>query len=396
MNISSITPFQNDKRVKFSVNTNSTQLLKPKFSKTLTADTVTFSGGMTKVSDFIEAQIGADAGRLSRIATTYLDILESVAFRLKDKGFTFDRAYCEQNPVKSPKSYTSKIVRSGKFKVPDTIRATLYCNNPYDLSTLNDFLLPEMKKRGYVLSETEMPIKDLMKRGYIPTEEELKNLSLEKTVADLDIRLEDVGDQVGKLAPELRYSIGKPQKSGYEDIQMRFIRDFDKKKSPVQHELIILFGPNTANAKHIESEKVYNNLRKLDELRIDLSDKTIGSHSYRAGRYIDLIKQMFRGKVSEKLFLNAKNRDKYEIFEDIPISFSKEDVDLFESYFSGLNDRISSCYKERKNNSKASDTARRQITTDFRHDKAEISKIRQNLKDTIEYFNYQNDLAKQN
>lgn len=147
MNISSITPFQNDKRVKFSVNTNSTPLLKPKYSKTLTADTVTFSGGMTKVSDFIEAQIGADAGRLNRIATTYLDILESVAFRLKDKGFTFDRAYCEQNPVKSPKSYTSKIVRSGKFKVPDTIRATLYCNDPYDLSILNDALLPEMKKK---------------------------------------------------------------------------------------------------------------------------------------------------------------------------------------------------------------------------------------------------------
>ena len=55
-------------------------------------------------------------------------------------------------------------------------------------------------------------------------------LKLTKYVPDLDIRLEDVSDQITKLSPELRYSIGKPQKSGYEDLQMRFIRDFDKKK----------------------------------------------------------------------------------------------------------------------------------------------------------------------
>ena len=153
MNIQSITPsyFVNNSNI-YNQHVNANNHIMPKYSNRLSSDTVSFSGSMSKVSDFLEAQIGADTPRLSRIATTYLDVLESVAFRLKDLGFSFDRTYCELSPVKSPKSYTSKVVRSGNFKVPDTIRATLYCNNPYDLSLLNDALLPEMKKRGYVLS----------------------------------------------------------------------------------------------------------------------------------------------------------------------------------------------------------------------------------------------------
>lgn len=233
MNILSITPALSRANHLNSINSpvQNKNVTVPKLN-TLSKDTVSFSGiggASSKVSDFLEAQVAADTPRLRRLAITYLDILESVAFRLKDKGFSFDRAYCELNPVKSPKSYSSKIVRSGKFKVPDTIRATLYCNNPYDLDSLNS-LLTEMKKRGYVLGTEKMTIKDLMKRGYIPTEEEAKKLDLEKTVPDLDIRLDDVADQVTKLPEELKYSIGKPQKSGYEDIQMRFVRDFDSRK----------------------------------------------------------------------------------------------------------------------------------------------------------------------
>lgn len=310
--------------------------------------------------------------------------MESVAFRLKDKGFSFDRAYCELNPVKSPKSYSSKIVRSGKFKVPDTIRATLYCNNPYDLDSLNS-LLTEMKKRGYVLGTEKMTIKDLMKRGYIPTEEEAKKLDLEKTVPDLDIRLDDVADQVTKLPEELKYSIGKPQKSGYEDIQMRFVRDFDSRKNPVSHELLIVFGPNYSKAKHAESSFIYTPLRELDELHVDLSNKTIGSHSQKASRYIDLIKQMFRGKVSEKLFLNAKNKDLYDLSDSIPISFSETDVNLFENYFSGLNDRVSSVYKEARKAPKITDSEKKQLAKDLRSDKTLLNKVHDNLKKAISH-----------
>ena len=201
----------------------------------LKADTVSFGIRAPKkcshtIGDALEAQMEANLPRFQRIATTYLDVLESVAFKLKDRGFSFDRAYCELSPVKSSKASKSKVIRSGTFKVPDQIRATIYCDDPYNLDKLN-LLLAEMKKRGYVLAETDMPIKDLIKRGYIPTAQEAENLNARKIIPDLDIRLEDkVSEQITKLPPELRYSIGKPQKSGYEDIQMRFIRDFDPKK----------------------------------------------------------------------------------------------------------------------------------------------------------------------
>lgn len=377
-----------------SYQTNSSVSL-PKYSHTLVKDTVSFGNiprQLTTVADHLQAQIAADSGRLSRIATTYLDVLESVASGLKEKGFLFDRAYCELNPVKSPKSYTSKVVRSGQFKVPDTIRATLYCNNAYDLSVLNDGLLPEMQKRGYILSTTERSVKDLVKRGYVPDAFEGADLAKEITVPDLDIRLENVSEQVTKLAPHLRYSIGKPQKSGYEDIQMRFIRNFDKKKNPIQHELIILFGPNYSKAKHEESNHVYNALRKFEELTMKFADDTVGSHSQKANRYIELITQMFRGKVSEKLFLNAKNKDLYDISDEIPIHFSETDIKMFNNYFSGLHDRMTSVYAEARKTANISDSARRQLSKDLKHDRACLNEIKEQLASTIEHYNYQSDL----
>lgn len=395
MNIPAINLSSFDNRISANgKNLNNNNVIQPKYSHTLASDTVSFRGNekaFAKISDFLEAQVAAENPRLLRIATTYLDVLESVAFRLKEYGFSFDRFYCELHPVKSPEASVSKVVRSGKFKVPDAIRATLYCNNSYDLNSIN-LLLAEMKKRGYVLAETEMSIKDLIKRGYHPTEAELKDTSIEKIVPDLDIRLDNVSDQITKLPKELLYSISKPQKSGYEDIQMRFIRDFDKRKNPVQHELIVLFGPNYSIAKHDESERVYGIVRKFNELNMQFSDKTIGSHSQKAARYISLIEQMFTGKISQKLYLNAKNKDLYDLSEDIPIYFSETDCAVFDNYFSGLRDRLNSLYSEARKAAEISDTAKKQLAKDLRHDRNLINKIHDQLKETIEYYNYQNGL----
>jgi len=362
----------------------------------LSADTVSFTASSkAKVSDYLEAQLEADSPRLNRIATTYLDVLESVANKLKDKGYSFDREYCEKHPVKSPKSYTSKIVRSGTFKVPDTIRATLYCKNIYDLDTLVKDLLPEMKKRGYVLSNTDITLEEMIKRGYLPTDQESLNITKVFRIPDLDIRLENASEQLYKLSPEgLRYSISKPQKSGYEDIQMRFVREFDNKKNPVQHELIILMGPEYSIAKAEEYNKVYKYLREFEELNMKFEDSTPGSNSHKANRYMDLIKQMFRGKVSEKLFLNAKNKDLYDITDEMPITFSDTDIQMFENYFKGLKDRLNGSYKEARNAAKASEMVKRQLAKDLRQDKATLEKIQQGLKETIDYFNYKDDLNK--
>lgn len=362
--------------------------------KPLAKDSVSFTGipgAGAKVSDFLEAQVAADTPRLRRIATTFLDVLESVASKLKENGFSMDRAYCEKNPVKKPDSYASKVVRSGSFKVPDAVRATLYCDQPYNLNNLVA-LLGEMEKRGYVLEEVDTPVLDLIKRGYVPTEKETKNLvKSTKKVPDLDIRLEDVSDQVTILPERLRYSIGKPQKSGYEDIQMRFVRDFDTSRQPVSHELIVVFGPEYSKAKHFESSRVYGNLREFDELHADLSDKTIGSHAQKATRYIDLIQQMFRGKISEKLFINAKNKDLYQISDEVPITFSENDKKVFESYFAGLKDRINSVYSETRKANKGKKELLSQINKDARADRTLLEKLYKNLKETIAVFDSNNE-----
>lgn len=360
----------------------------------LKADTVSFSGVGAKyskkatstISDYVEKSVESGMARMRRIATTYLDVLESIAISLSKDGFSFDRAYCELSPVKSPKSYVSKITRSGNMKVPDYIRATLYCNNPYDLDNLTQKLLPEMKKRGYVLEKTETSLEELVGRGYVPKSD---NVSLKRKVKvpDLDIRLEGASESIDKLTPDLKYSIGKPQKSGYEDIQMRFARVTDKSSTPISHELIILFGPNYARAKHLESEKVYSSLRELGKLNVDLSDRTFGSHSHKANRYIELIEQMFRGKISEKLFLNAKNKDLYDISDEIPIHFSKEDLKLFDTYFAGLLDRINSRYKELRLEHAADKEKLKELAVEKRLDSIKITKIRESLKETIDFFN---------
>lgn len=390
------------------------QLLTPKFNKNsinntritgsagapavlyeLPADTVCFTGrnkAVNTIAEHLESRIAADSPRLNRLAVTFLDILESVSFRLQEAGFSFDRVYCELHPVKSPKSYVSKITRSGSFNVPDSVRATLYCNNSYDLNNIN-LLLAEMKKRGYVLSSAEMSVKDLMKRGYIPSAEEAKHPEKLKIVPDIDIRLDDVSDQLTKLPPELKFSVGRPQKSGYEDIQMRFIRDFDKKKNPVQHELIILFGPNYSMAKHNEYKDVYEHLRMLDELHMEFPYAAAGSNSAKANRYIELIKQMFRGKVSQKLFQNGKNKDLYDIHDEAPVIFSDTDIVLFNNYFQGLRSHLAACYSDAGKTAYA-DSIRRQLGKDKREDIALIDNIQKELRKTIEKYNYQADLKK--
>lgn len=380
--------------------TNNKQIVQPKYTNTLTKDTVSFTAAPSKasnvvtqkISDFVAQKMSNDMGRLERLATNYLDMLEVIALRLQDDGVTFDRAYCELHPVKSPESYTSKIIRSGSFKVPDVIRATLYVKNPYDLSLLNDKLLPEMQKRGYILAYTDIRHEELLKRGYIaPPGGNLETAKVYR-LPDLDIRLENARENIQQLPPELRYSISKPQLSGYEDIQMRLVRQQDKKKNPVQHELIILFGPNYAHAKQLEYDRVYSFLREFKELHMKFSDEILGSHSQKASRYISLIQQMFRGKVSEKLFLNAKNRDLYDLTDEVPITFSETDKKMFENYFAGLKDRLASCYKEEKINVKGNESRLKQLNSDLRHDRTLIKKIQDNLRETIEYFNNQNGL----
>lgn len=318
----------------------------PVYKYNLEADTVSFTAARKKtytstVADSVEEAHERKMRVLNQMAVVYLDVLDSVASELNKNGdvsVQFDRKYCEKSPVKSAASYTSKVKRSKSFDVADVIRATLYCNNPYDLRVLNK-IVKSMEDRGYVVAPTQIKLVD----GRLT----------QIDVPDLDLRLEDIKNNSNMkfLDPKFKECLGRPQKSGYEDIQIRFVKEadlFDKKKSPTPHELIILFGPNYAKAKSDESSYVYNHLRKFGELNMKFDKSKVGSHSFRAARYIELIEQMFRGKVSQKLFINAKNKDYYNIDETLPVTFNEDDQKLFDSYFGGLHERLSSCYSEKR------------------------------------------------
>ena len=95
----------------------------------LSADTVSFTGRIpskatNNIGDFLEAQFFEKTCELIGLADNFLDATERVIKRLNHLGFSFDREYCELNPVKSKKSYRSKINRSKDLRVPDTIRDT--------------------------------------------------------------------------------------------------------------------------------------------------------------------------------------------------------------------------------------------------------------------------------
>lgn len=355
----------------------------PVYNRQLNADTVSFTSG-NKMSDCVANSVSKNMDRLNRIATVYLDALESVAAKLKDKGIIFDRVYCERHPVKSPEACSSKIVRSRSFKVPDIIRATLYMNNPYDLSILNDELLPELAKRGYVIPNTEMSVAELKKRGYIP--EAGENDHTIKEMPDLDIRLADVIEQRAILAPELRYAISKPQKSGYEDIQMRLVRAYDKKKNPVLHELIILFGPEYSKAKQFESENIYTHLRKFDELNLRKHSMDRNSFLGVVNRYIDLIEKMFRGKISQKLYENAKNKDLYSIADEIPIAFTEDDLSQFEHYFRTLDDKVFWYYQDAKKIIRSKASSQRQLGRESRADREKLQEIHDGLFPIVQEY----------
>ena len=411
----------------------------------LVADTVSFSGrnvraATNSIGDCLEAQFVRNATKLNTLAESYLNVLDGVATKLENFGFSFDRKYCELNPVKSSKSYISKILRSQVLKVPDKIRATLYCKNPYDLSAL-DMLLKEMDKKGFTVATTETPVKTLMKRGYVPTEEidsiskylaspsakgkdVLKRLlkskgydtsevtrlldsfvqnkistraavleqfgRLNKKVPDLDIRLEDVKDKIFLLPEKYQYCVGSPQKSGYEDIQIRFVRKADLKnkqnKSPELHELIILFGENYSQAKHREAERVYSYLRGFGELNANkyFDNQKYNSITNSPKTYIGKIETLFRSEVSTKEFSNAKTFDYEGIHDEIPINFTKLDEEEFKSSFDKLTLGLQVMYEKLKYraNTKGKMAIQKREDADIQA----LAEIRNGLKETMKTY----------
>ena len=394
MNITLLTPkFTNFTAQRRENSHNSTPVMHSKLSP-LSVDTISFTGAKDKAAKAVKKQveskavtlldfIGAryeelDFPRYESISEAYLNTLSAVCTRLSNLGFTYDEAYNSQCPVKSVDSYLSKMKRSKSFTVLDPVRATIYNKDLYNLDNLTAFLSEMLP--GYIPYKTDVPLVKLMKRGYIPSVEELQSGAKTVKVTDLDFRLNNEQLDVENMPEPLRPFVSGPLKSGLEDIQLRFIRTCDKDNpNPVYHELLIMFGPHSTIAKHQEHRDVYQWVRLFDEFEVPLEETSLQTHSGKALTYMERISEMFRGKVSQKLFLNAKNKDCLGIQEESRIVFTEEDLNLFRGYFNGLNDRLLSVYKSLGRSQEVKEMKSR----DFER----LATIREGLKATINLYN---------
>ncbi|MBR6302154.1 hypothetical protein IKR55_05390 [bacterium] len=356
---------------------------------------------------------------------------------------------CEniEHLVKSPDSIIDKIRRSGSFQIFDKIRATAYCDNPYNMDSLL-LILSDMEKSGYPITKVPKNLSELMKKGYVPFDEErmimkymanpkdkdvtaevrnffiengydikevrqllsgLKSLGREpnkeeflaavsqltKKVPDVDIRLNSerlTPEQIAKLPEKYRYCIGVPQGSGYEDIQIRFNTNsvkYGTKDRSTPHELIILFGKNYYDAKTRESTFIYSNLRKFKELNVkrylDNPDFDKYTELYRTMK--DAIEGLFVNNVSKIEFSNAKCADFLKSDERKTISFTKGAIEDFERFFKVLYSGLERPYKKEMNSTNISREQRSELRKALAKDRATLIEMRDKLRETIRLYN---------
>lgn len=339
MNIFAITPnFQNIQTPKKNF-LNNRNVIQANNLNYLPHDTVSFSGKEKAakrtahtIKDLIRDSYDAQIPKYRIMGNKLMDSLEVIANRLKDKGVTFDREYCEKSTVKSTKSFLSKLIRSGEQPM-DRVRATLFVENPYDLKLINDELLPELNARGYEL---------LM----IPAKTSGRKVLAKKP--DFDIRLADIQDKdIQHLSDKLKSCVGKPQKSGYEDIQMRLVDMTERGKDKTPIELIILFGKNYAEAKHNESYYVYDITRALSNTlhAAQVKEPELNTPAKRIQNNIAIIKDQLNSFISKPLYINAKNLDFYHDEFQLPVEITKANAEALNGLLEGIRSKIPLHYK---------------------------------------------------
>lgn len=404
----------------------------------LKADTVSF--GNAKVSAHIVEQFRREQKELLSIGNVYhaLNVAGSGVSNL------FRVADNVEHLVKTPESRVGKMIRAGLVKIKDIIRDTNYPND--DIYNLENFMkyLDDMASLNMHLNTDKIPVKKLMKRGYIPSEEQsliLTSLAkpdnnevskyvlekmaekgydekevkafinklveldhtpsndeffelfgeLNKEIPDLDIRLDPKKipqEQIKKLPEKYRYCISKPQSSGYEDIQIRLVGDFVKKKyKSVPYEVITLFGENYHDAKYRESTFVYSNLRKFKELGVSkyLGSDKFAKESKKANQNIDFICDIFRNKISKTEFLYGKNKDLTGITQNPDIHFTDDEIDMIDRVFEDLSKEIVKPYA--KVIKKTAMSRRKLVRSALISDRKTLKEIKGNLKETIELYN---------
>ena len=394
MNIQAISPYS---YVNTRVNENRTKT-NLHMAAPLARDTVSFTSKeklirhtSQPVLDAIGKAYDDKTAKMQIKGKRFMGTLSAIANKVE--GVIFDEEYCSGAIVKSKKSFLSKLKRSGKT-AQDQMRSTLYIKDLHDFSKISK-VLEELKDVGYDIK-------------MIPNEVVGKKVKSRKP--DFDIRLDNVQEsELLKLPEHLRGCVSHRQQSGYGDIQMRLIDTLDKSKDKTPIELIVLYGKETAKAKHLESEHVYNITRVLkNELHISNSDMSnIHSPARKAKQSIDAVTDILNGSISKPLFRNAENIDVFDgTGQMVPVGLSKENCESIDMLMGGnLRDLIEQHYRvELSKAKKLNDTEltkyvqeseeyfERQDKTIYAKDlieakKAIIQRIKQEKKEDVDNYN---------
>lgn len=384
MNLTITPNFQNIAFLNSKKQSN-TSAVSPKFSNTLSADTVSFSGKnpakpISIIGNAIEQSYLSRVEKFIDYAKGFHSSLKNACTKLADEGFSYDEVYNSKHPIKSFDSYVDKYERQGY--VQDTVRGTVYWSNQSSIDSFKKFL-DTMHDEGYEIAVIKVLNE---KKG-----------KLEK-LPDLEIRQNGISKE--DLAPLGQFlqkaEISKPRSSTYADYQMRFvpIKKSGKNENKQTLELIMLYGPHYAKAKELESKYVYNIARSFDKLHINLKEKyPENTPVRRIVNNVDVIKTRLREDVSRPLFMNAYNADlKLRGEAKSPVVISKVHSKMLDGYISGIRQKIPMYYKELKQKIKSDDYIRdvikrtrdSSVPQDTPVSKAEVDRYRCFYRDRLE------------
>lgn len=314
----------------------------------LNSDTVSFCAKAPKFDNtfFMDALgRGYDSAEPALIAKAkeFHGVLKRVAEKLKAFGFEYDEAYNSASPIKTKKSTLDKYERQGNAQ--DIIRGTIYWQDQQDVMAFKRFL-EEMKEGGWILS----PL-----RKSDPTTGNFVRNKKGNIVKFPDLEIRQKGITTETLAPLGEYlqraEITRPRESTYADWQMRFISTNDKGMMEGRQdcEVIFLYGPKYKDAKEIEHKFVYEPIRDMKKLHVDMNPEhhPKGSAGYTIASNFKEIQKRLVQFISQPLFVNAFNADlKIKDAEKLPVEISKSYGHLIMNYAKGIQKSMSTYYAQ--------------------------------------------------
>ena len=341
-----ITPISQNLCTNYNIRNKKTQTLR--LQPQLSCDTVSFGARAPKFENsfFMDAlSRGYDSIEPELIITAkkFHASLQRAIEKVKAYGFEYDVEYNSKCPIKHKESVMDKYERQGSAQ--DMIRGTVYWQDQQDVLSFKKFL-EAMKEEGWILArlrkidpETGKFIKG--KNGQI------------LRYPDLEIRQNGVTEE--SLAPLgesiQRAEISRPRASTYADWQMRFVSSNNKAKMEDRREceVIFLYGKNYKDAKELEHKYVYEPVRELKKIHVDMDIEhhPKGSAGATIASSCKEIQKRLVQFISQPLFVNAFNADlKIKDAVKLPVEISKAYSQLITNYANTIKRLIPTYYRE--------------------------------------------------